>query len=86
MEVDWEQSVFSLKIHEEECKKSKYAMVSMICVRVAMVWVASTAGVRRWGKKETAMVSCNILDAQNYGDRVILLVSVQIKGMTHIYK
>ena len=31
MEVDWEQSVFSLKIHEEECKKSKYAMVSMIC-------------------------------------------------------
>jgi len=46
-------------------------------VRMAMLQTTSDAGIRRRVKRDTAMVSYNILDAQHSGDGVILLVSLR---------
>ena len=45
-----------------------------------MLRAATSMGIRRQVKRETAMVSYNILDAWHAGDGVILLVGLQSYG------
>ena len=46
-------------------------------MRSAMPQAISNMGIRRQGKRETAMVPYNILDAQHSGDGVTLLASLR---------
>ena len=71
--LDCEQSLFSSKIRgKETCKRD--------CerdLRAAMPRAASSVGVGRRVKRETALVSYNDLDARHSGDGVILLVGLR---------
>ena len=68
-----------LEICGEERKTSSRSSVpvSMTCIRTAMLQGASSAGVGKLAKRETALVSYSDLDARHSGDGEILLVGLR---------
>ena len=77
--VDCEQSLFSSKIRGKE-RKTSIKTCKRDCerdLRAAMPRAASSVGVGRRVKRETALVSYNDLNARHSGDGVIILVGLQ---------
>ena len=72
--LNCEQSLFSSKIRGKERKTSKRDCERDVGATIPRA--ASSVGVGRRGKRETALVSYNDLKARYSGDGVILLVGL----------